>query len=470
MKTAIYARISQDAGADHLGVDRQLSDCRAAAQARGWDVVHEYVDNDVSATRTRIRPEYTRMLADIAAGKINALIVWDVDRLTRTPRELEDIIDLADAHSLALVSIGGDIDLATPQGRLTARIKGSVARHETDQQSRRIRRKIQEKAENGEPHGLVPFGWNRVYEEDESGRRTQGRDVRDPQEAQVIRDAADRILAGESLRSVAMRLNDDGRVSPRGGRWNSTVLRQILSRATNAGLRTHHGEVVGKSTTEPILTEDEYYRLHAVLHDPSRRVQQGTTPRHLLTGIAECGLCGGKMRRLKGVTRNGKTQPEAYGCRDCFKIRRRVELVDMVVEGVMLAFLQRPDALSALTTGDPATAENVRAHVEALGARMDMAADQFAEGNITGEQLARITAKLRPQVEEARAKLASLAPLTAAATVTGPDAVARWEDATLQTKRDIIDALMTVTILPAGPGRGRDPESIRITWKHQENR
>ncbi len=102
----VYARISSDEEDDRLGVTRQVDDCTAEARRRKWRIVDTYIDNDVSATRSKVRPEYRRMLADITAGRINGLIVWDVDRLTRTPRELEDIIDLADRNGLSLASVG----------------------------------------------------------------------------------------------------------------------------------------------------------------------------------------------------------------------------------------------------------------------------------------------------------------------------------------------------------------------------
>ncbi len=125
----------------------------------GWTVAQQYVDNDVSASTGRVRPAYQQMMADAAASRIAAIVVWDVDRLSRTPRELEDVIDLAESLNVQLASVGGDIDLATPQGQLTARIKGSVARHETDQQSRRLRRKYEERAQAGKPHVFAPFGY-----------------------------------------------------------------------------------------------------------------------------------------------------------------------------------------------------------------------------------------------------------------------------------------------------------------------
>ena len=96
MRAGIYTRISKDAEGTELGVKRQEDDCRKEAERRQWDVVQVYTDNDVSATRSKRRPAYDRMLQDIRSGYLQAIVVWAVDRLTRTPRELEDVIDLAD--------------------------------------------------------------------------------------------------------------------------------------------------------------------------------------------------------------------------------------------------------------------------------------------------------------------------------------------------------------------------------------
>src|SRR5688572_25511810 len=101
---AIYVRISLDAEGTGLGVKRQLADCAALADRLGWTVVGTYEDNDVSATSGKARPAYARMLRDVEHGRVGAVVVWDVDRLTRTPRELEDVIDYADRKGLQLAS------------------------------------------------------------------------------------------------------------------------------------------------------------------------------------------------------------------------------------------------------------------------------------------------------------------------------------------------------------------------------
>src|SRR5215213_11550929 len=138
MRAAVYLRQSRDHDKDEetgekkgLAVARQRDGCLALCHAKGWDVV-EYVDNDVSAYTGKLRPEYERMLADVEAGNLDAVVCWDLDRLHRRPIELEHFMELADSRRLALATVSGDVDLSTDNGRLYARIKGAVAKSESD--------------------------------------------------------------------------------------------------------------------------------------------------------------------------------------------------------------------------------------------------------------------------------------------------------------------------------------------------
>src|SRR5262245_21115744 len=183
MRAAIYTRISRDSAETGLGVQRQEQDCRELAGRLGWTIVKVFTDND-TASNGKARKHYSRMIADIEAGQLDAVLVWDVDRLTRQPRELEDFIDLTEARGIQLASVGGEIDLGSVQGQLTARIKGSVAKAEQDQMSRRIRRAHQARAEQGIPHGKPAYGWDRV------GTKNEARDLVNPEQAAVIQGAA----------------------------------------------------------------------------------------------------------------------------------------------------------------------------------------------------------------------------------------------------------------------------------------
>jgi DNA invertase Pin-like site-specific DNA recombinase len=183
-----------------LAIERQRDDCEKIAADRGWRVVETYIDNSVSASsKSRRRPAYERMVADHRNGRFSALVCWDLDRLTRQPRQLEDWIDAAEEKGLILVTANGEADLSTDGGRLFARIKASVARAEVERKSARQRRAAQQRAD----HGMTP-----------SGVRLTGYSVNgeiNPAEADLVRTMFDR-LRGRRLtardRRVARRQPD----------------------------------------------------------------------------------------------------------------------------------------------------------------------------------------------------------------------------------------------------------------------
>jgi site-specific DNA recombinase len=461
MRAAIYARISKDSEGTELGVKRQEADCIQEALRRNWQVVETYIDNDVSATKLRVRPEYRRMLQDASDGHIDAIIVWSIDRLTRTPRELEDIIDLADQRGLALANVGGNTDLSTAEGRVFARSLGNFARYEAENMAKRLRRKFQEKAEKGEPHGRSPYGFV----------RESGRDILDPVKAAVVQEVAHRVLARESLRSVATDLNHRGIHGPEALNWNSTVLRQILLRPANAGLRQHQGRVIGASTGESIYDENIHNQLVALLKDPSRRSNYvGPAYKFLLSGLAICGRCGGTMRRQVGKTvvsaKTGlsKRQPASYACSLCFKVRRKQTAVDDLVQRVVVLRMSQPDASAIFAHQDSGAALEAEARIASINAKLDTVADQFAEDSITAEQLKRITGRLRKERETANARLRVVSPKTALAKLAGDDVEAKWSVLPVSAQREVVEALMKVTISPSGSGRRFDPRDIQIDW------
>src|SRR5256885_9596897 len=95
-RTAIYCRISDDRTGEAAGVARQEQDCRDLADRRGWEVVGLYIDNDLSAYNGHQRPEYARLLEDIRAGFVDGVVVWHLDRLHRSPKELQSVLEGCD--------------------------------------------------------------------------------------------------------------------------------------------------------------------------------------------------------------------------------------------------------------------------------------------------------------------------------------------------------------------------------------
>lgn len=159
-----------------------------------------------------------------------------MDRLTRRPIELEEFVAVLDAAKVRRVRfVVGDTDLGTGDGLMVARMLGAMAANEPATKSRRLRRKYEQNAAAGLPHGgsQRPFG----YHDDKVTIRRN--------EPKVIRVLAARFLAGESLRSLATWLDAEGVRTVCGGRWRTPTLRTLLASGRIAGLREHRGAVVG---------------------------------------------------------------------------------------------------------------------------------------------------------------------------------------------------------------------------------
>lgn len=235
-RVGVYVRISSDEEGEGLGVARQEQACRELADRNGWIVVDVYLDNDTSAFSGKVREHYLRLLDDVASGRIDGVLAWHGDRLHRSPKELESFIDLIESTGCGVSTVqSGPVDLSTPTGRMSARVVGAVARFESEHKSARIKAKLEQNAESGKHHGGIrPYGW-------ENDRITLR-----PEEAEIVRMATDLALAGNSMRAITREISAAGASNSGGTPWRGVTVRSMLLRPRNAGLRLHHGAVIGK--------------------------------------------------------------------------------------------------------------------------------------------------------------------------------------------------------------------------------
>ena len=240
----------------------------------------------MSAYTGKRRPEYERMLADLADGLVDAVLVYNIDRLTRRPAELEQFHEAVRTAKVAHVRfVTGDTNMLTADGLMHLRILGAFAAKESANIGRRVARKMDQVAAEGRPHGGArrPFG----YADDKI--------TLCPEEAEDLRALVARFLAGESMRSLATWLNDQQvpTVTGREG-WSTTTLRGMLTNPRYAGLRVHRGPSSGPAVWEPIISEEDHRRvlsLFAQRKTSGRRAPQ----RYLLTGMLRCGKCGTRL-------------------------------------------------------------------------------------------------------------------------------------------------------------------------------
>jgi site-specific DNA recombinase len=306
LTAGIYARISyvrrEDGTQERLGVERQVPPCRELARRKGWAVIEPaYEDNDLSAFSGKRRPGYEQLLADAKVGRINVIVAWHADRLTRQPIENEALIELAERHGIQLATVTGEHDLATPSGRLHFRMLGSIARYESEHRAERLRLKFDELARAGRPKGggYRPFGF-------QADKLTVNET-----EASLLWEAAERVLAGDGLYAITRDWEARGLVTPAGNVWNTTSLRRALLAPRTAGLREHHERVLGPAAWPAIFDEMTRKRLLELFARDDRK-RQGRPRIYLLSGIATCGQegCG---RPLVGASAGAK-RPK-YACR-----------------------------------------------------------------------------------------------------------------------------------------------------------
>ena len=230
-------------GRDIKSRDEQAKDCRAYSERGGGVYVHTYTEPDTSAYKRRrvtlpdgrrgyrvVRPVYEEALNDLKRGQrpdgtpLDGLVVYDIDRLTRDNRDLEDAIEVVAHFGRPILDWTGTLDLLTDNGRTVARIVVATANKASADTARRVARKHRAFEQAGIPTGgSRPFGW-------QADKRTL-----DPVEAPELRRAADRLLAGAPISSIPADWNRRGITTPAGKKWTTRTCGRCSGTRGSAG-------------------------------------------------------------------------------------------------------------------------------------------------------------------------------------------------------------------------------------------
>lgn len=445
----VYARISLDRR-DGEGVARQLADCRELAAERGWTNLVEYVDNDISAFRSKRRPEYERLLSDLRAGRLKAVVAYHPDRLYRQPSDLEAFIDAVQAAGAEVATVkAGDVDLSTASGRMIARILGAVSRQESERIGERVSRAKRERAAQGRHSGGGPRPYG----------LTADRTAIVEHEAEVLREVARNILAGSSWSAETHRINAAGYLNTTGRQWTIGNLRRALTSPHITGLRAHHGEIVGEAAWPAIIDRDTWTLLRTAATG-RRRPGHNTRARYQLTGLLACGRCGKPLfanrAKRRYVDYQCSTRPTTTG-KGCGGISIAAHRADAVVVDTISQWLCDPAFIAALDTylaGGDADAVAARAELQQIEAQMVSAAERWADGEITDLEYDAARSVLARRRQEAEARAARVSPL-ATTTIKAEDMAVAWGALTVAERRDVIPMIARCPIT-VRPGRAPD--------------
>ncbi|MDP1795053.1 MAG: recombinase family protein, partial [Acidimicrobiales bacterium] len=381
---------------------------------------------------------------------------------TRRPIELEQFLEVLAAAKVRHVRFvsGADVDIANGDGLMVLRMMSAVAANESASKGRRVRRKLDEVAAAGRPHGgsRRPFG----FEDDRITHR--------PDEAAIIRTIAARFIAGESLVSLARWLDDIEVRSVYNTPWRTTTVRDMLASARIAGLRRHRGEVVGPAIWEPIITDDDRTRILARIEQ--RRVTRERSPRsYLLSGMLRCSKCGHTLyssRREHSRRYVCMSGPDHHGCGHLTIVAAPVE--ELITDAVLYR-LDTPE-LAAILEGRTAADQQTIALGDTLAndrQRLDDLAQMWGNNEVTRAEWVTARKPIDARINETQRRLARITRTDALAGLIGNGTTLRtqWADLNLTRQHAIVKALLDHAIIAPGARGARevDPNRVDPVWR-----
>jgi DNA invertase Pin-like site-specific DNA recombinase len=281
-RCAVYTRKSTDEGLDMAfnSLDAQREACEAyvaSQRGEGWVLVADRYDDGGYSGGTLERPGLKRLLADIQAGKVDCIVVYKIDRLTRSLMDFSKLVDLFEKRGVTFVSVTQSFNTTSSMGRLTLNVLLSFAQFEREVGSERVRDKIAASKRRGLwTGGVVPLGY----------KAENKQLVIEPAEAAVVQRIFQRFVTLRSITKVLRELDADG-VRQRSGRpFDKVVLHKILRNRTYRGLTVHKKDAFpGKH--QPIIDENLWNEAQSINREPPRTRARAAAAREvaLLRGL-----------------------------------------------------------------------------------------------------------------------------------------------------------------------------------------
>ncbi len=298
---ALYARVSSDRQDVDLSIAAQLRALRNYAQANGYIVAREYVD-EAESGRVADRPQFRMMIEE--GSKPNApfqeILVWKFSRFTRKREHAVAFKSMLRRKGVRVVSITEHAD-DSPTGKLMEAIIESVDEFYSENLAQEVTRGMREAASRGFFLGSkAPFGYKRVKVSD--GAKERPTLKLDPATAPIVREVFESSLMGNGLKEICKELNERG-ITNKGWRWHKTGLHYLLTNEAYTGTSVWGRTTKGDKEPDPVRVEGAWEAL--VSRDLFENVQQGLKERapkvqrparvgskFLLSGLLLCGTCG----------------------------------------------------------------------------------------------------------------------------------------------------------------------------------
>ncbi len=467
LRAVIYVRISSDPSGAEKGVDRQEADCRALAASLGWDVVRVYRENDTSAykqttidlpngdrVRRVVRPMFREMLDLLGRREVDALIAYDLDRAVRDPRDLEDLIDAKVLAGFQVKSATASLRLDNDADIAMARIMVAFANKSSADTARRVARASKQRAAEGQWHGgRAPFGY----------RMMSSTLVQVPEQVAMLREATDRVLAGDSLYRVVRDWNEAGLSSVRGTKWSSTAIRQMLKNPAITGIRTYRPvqadgslskEVVleAEGNWEAIMDRETFDRVGQVLNDRGsvNPMMGKNVPRvriYPFSGMIRCGTCGYTMR--KRMANYSCSMPERGTCHRQINFEQTNEIILAALTDAFSSATIRERM--ALTPNMGEQAKHAHRELSQDARRLTQLDDDHHDGTLDRATWLRQRSRIQERIAANQQLVEQVAPNLSGIDVEPENVISQWDRRPPRWQNQVARLLIDHVVIHAHP-------------------
>lgn len=448
LRAFLYARASRDPKKRASSTASQMLENRRECDDHGWENVGEFVDNDRSASRhaRKARDEFEDMVRRVKAGECDIIVSWEASRLHR---DLDTYVRLRNLclEAKCLWSYNGTVyDMSKRTDRKNTALDAIQAEDEAEAIRDRNLRTVRLNAETGRPHGRILYGYARRYDPASGALMDQ---VPHPEQAPVVRRIFSDFVGGLTAYTIAKNLRAEGIKTGTGREWSDVSVIALLKKPSYAGRRIHQGTDIGTASWEALVDDLTWHTAQQIINAPGRAKMRDTAARYLLSGLANCGVCGGLIRTVA----NGNSP--SYICDDKYCAAMVMTVMEAYVEERLVNWLGTPEAAAAFRD-DSLEEELAEALAEeaALTSELDAARSAAKAGTLSVASLIAVEAGLLPRIEAAQAvtRHVSVSPVLEGL-LGRSDADERWNALVLEQQRAVLREVAVITLNPA-EGKG----------------
>lgn len=446
MRVLGYARVSTENQLENYSIPQQQGRIEAYCKAKGWELLGTYTDGGCSGG-TLERPALQELLAAVRRGGIDAVLVYKLDRLSRSQKDTLTLIeDEFLKNGTDFISINESFDTSTPFGRAMIGMLSVFAQLERDQITERFTMGRIGRGKAGYFHG----GGNPPTGYDYTGGLLQVNEY----QALQVREAYRLFLAGNSINAVSRRLSES--YSPA---WTPSKVRNVLKNSLYIG-RVHFKGREYPGVHRPIIDRQSFYEAQELLAGRPGSGRPAFRAGYLLSGLLLCGQCGGRYAAGHGryaCYSRSKNSRKYVRDPDCKNRSWPIPALDGVVLGRLRLLLGNPNIIERLS-GPPTPAlrpepQPVAARLAELDRQLQRLLDLYQLGGLPAEALSQRAGALEKE------KAALLAQQDAPGPGPAPcaDFMDCFERSPIGTRRAFVGALIQDIVL--------DGNTVTINWR-----